>query len=142
RRNPYEFIRDHLGYKLQAQNLEIKDNEVTLTFKNFGFAAPFCLESGFALLDENYNAISLVKAGVPDEWISVPVDYHTKRQFKSVQESILTHTVSAKLDIPTDGKKYHIAFYLKNRMNQSARLSNAPDSIDFKNGYNILYSEE
>lgn len=139
RRNPYEFIRDHLGYKLQANCLDINDNEVTLTFKNFGFAAPFCLESGFALLDENYNVVSEVKAGTPDEWISVPVDHYTKRQFRNIQDCILTHTVSAKLDIPSDDKKYYIAFYLRNKMNQWARLSNAPESVDFKNGYNILY---
>lgn len=137
-RNPYEFIRDHLGYKLQAQSLEIERNQVTLTLKNFGFAAPFCLESGFAVLDEDYNMVAEVKAGNPDEWISVPVDYYVKRQFRSVQESILTHSVSAILPIPNDGKKYYIAFYLRNRINQCARLSNSPDSIDFKNGYNIL----
>ncbi len=138
RRNPYEFIRDHLGYKLQAQGLEIDGNDVALTFKNFGFAAPFCLKSGFAVLDENYNAVSEVEAGEPSEWISVSADHYTKRQFKNVEECILTHTVSAKLDIPTDGKKYYIAFYLRNSMNQCARLSNAPSSVDFKNGYNIL----
>ncbi len=141
RRNPYEFIRDHLGYKLQAQDLEINDNKVTLTFKNFGFAAPFCLKSGFAVLDENYNVVSEVEAGTPDEWISVPADYYTKRQFKSVQASIITHSVSAKLDIPTDGKRYYIAFYLRNRMNQYARLSNSPESIPFVGaGYNILHT--
>ena len=138
RRNPYEFIRDHLGYKLQAQSFEIDGDEVTLTFKNYGFAAPFTLKSGFAVLDENYNLVSETAAGNPDEWISLPVDHYTKRQFKNVQQCILTHTLSAKLNLPTYGKKYYIAFWLKNGRNEFARLSNSPDSVEFKNGYNIL----
>ena len=137
KRNPYDFIKDHLGYKLVAINGHItgnmeKGSKVTfdLTLKNYGFAAAFMLESGYAILDENYKVISTVKAGSPDKWYS-----HDPENYKS--NTALEYSVKADLNVPETSGKYYIAFYLKNTMDDRARLSN---NISFKEGYNILYS--
>ena len=127
-RNPYEFLRDHLGYRLGAQAFEFDGKTASLTLKNFGFAAAFNLKSGFAVLDENYNVVSEVEAGEPEKWYSHdPENYHSTE--------ILEHTVSADIELPAEKGKYYIGFYLKNTRDDRARLAN---DIDFKNGFNIL----
>lgn len=149
-RNPYEFIRDHLGYKLVAEKSNLKGElgkeckvNVDMTFKNYGFAAAFMLESGFAVLDENYNFVSSVKAGEPDKWYNLDPDYYVTERKSSAQNDVLTHNVSAELTLPKESGKYYIAFYLKNTMNDFATLSNDPDSIAFEGeGYNILHEIE
>lgn len=134
-RDPYQFIRDHLGYKLVATSGRVKgvfktgeELSFEIKLKNYGFAAAFMLESGFAILDENYNVVSTVKAGEPDKWYS-----HDPENYKST--TVLEHSVSANIKLPEKSGKYYIAFYLKNTMNDYARLSN---KMNFKNGYNIL----
>ncbi len=147
KRNPYEFIRDHLGYKLEAQNAtfngkigkECKVN-VDLNLKNYGFSAAFCLNSGFAILDSEYNVVSAVEAGEPEKWYGLSPDYYTTERNSSVLDDILTHKISAELTLPKKSGKYHIAFYLKNDMNDFACLSN--DMAYEGDGYNILYSFE
>ena len=131
-RSTFEFVRDHLGYRIQAQAFTKTGNKVKLTLKNYGFAAAFALESGFAVLDENYKVVKSVKAGNPDTWYS-----HDPENYKS--DKVLEHTVEAEISVPNDGKTYYIAFYLKNDMNRFARFANDPESIPFKGaGYNIL----
>lgn len=133
-RNPYEFIRDHLGYRIQAACLKIQGNTVTVSLKNYGFAAAFCMHSGFAILDEDYNLVSEVAAGNPETWYS-----HDPDNWES--NELLMHEVSAEINLPDDGKKYYIAFYLKNDMNEYARFANDPESVPFEGaGYNILYT--
>ena len=39
-RTAYEYIRDHLGYRLVAKGCERRDGKVRLTVHNYGFAAP------------------------------------------------------------------------------------------------------
>ncbi len=133
-RNPFEFIRDHLGYKVQALSLEKQGPRVKITLKNYGFAAAFGLESGFAILDEDYNLVTSVKAGNPDTWYSHdPEDY--------TSDEVLEHIVEAEISAPDDGETYYLAFYLKNDMDQYARLSNDVDSVPFVgDGYNVLYT--
>lgn len=145
-RNPYEFIRDHLGYKLVAEKSTLKGQvgkgtklTVDMSFKNYGFAAPFFLESGYAVLDSKYNVVATVKAGEPDKWISLPADYYAEEKKASVQNDIITHNVSAELTLPEESGKYFIAFYLKNSMDDFASLSN---DIPFEDGYNILHEIE
>lgn len=129
-RNPYEFIRDHLGYKLQAQSLELDGSHATLTLKNFGFAAAFNLKSGFAVLDENYKVIEEIPAGEPEKWYS-----HDPENWKS--DEVLLHRVES--DIPNSaGEQRYLAFYLRNSLGEFARMSNAPESVPFVNGYHIL----
>lgn len=142
-RNPYEFIRDHLGYKLTATKASVTDNFVggktvnfEVTIKNYGFAAAFNMESGFAILDANDNVISSVKAGEPEKWYSHDPEDH-------LDTNSLEHTIEAKLKLPKEKGNYKIAFYLKNIGDEFARLSNSTESVSFtENGYNVLYSFE
>lgn len=134
-RDPYQFIRDHLGYKIVATSSTVKgvfkpgeSIEFEMKLKNYGFAAAFMLESGFAILDENYNVVSTVKAGSPSSWYS-----HDPEEYTSTK--VLEHTMMANLRLPEKSGNYFLAFYLKNTMNDYARLSN---KLPFKNGYNIL----
>lgn len=136
-RNPYDFIKDHLGYRLVASKISTSTNNdnkinVTMNFKNYGFAAAFMLESGFAVLDDEYNVIETIKAGEPEKWYS-----HDPENYLSTE--VIEHSIDAALPLPTESGKYYIAFYLKNTMNDGARLSN---KVNFKNGHNILYAFE
>ncbi len=131
-RNCYEFIRDHLGYKLVAENASVKTEngkiKIDMSLKNYGMSAAFYLESGFAILDENYEVVSEVKAGEPDKWYS-----HDPENYKS--NTVLEHNISAELPAPEEGQKYCLAFYLRNTQGTGARLSN---NIVFTEEYNIL----
>ncbi len=138
-RNPYEFLRDHLGYKVEAQNATFKGTlgkgkslNIDLKLKNYGFAAAFCLTSGFAVLNEDYEVVSTVEAGDPEKWYS-----HDPDNWQSTE--ILVHTVNADITLPKESGKYYIGFYLKNTMEDYACLSN---DGEFENGYNILYEFE
>lgn len=134
KRNPYDFIRDHLGYKLQAISSTyslIKDKiKAEIELQNFGFAAAFYLKSGFAILDENFKVVSEVFAGEPEKWYS-----HDPENYLSTE--VLKHTVSAELPIPDKKGEYYLAFFMRNTMNDYAAFSNS--DIPFKNeGYNVL----
>ncbi len=137
KRNPYEFLRDHLGYRLslcsghiEGENAHGATVDIEITLRNYGFAAPFMLRSGFALLDENYNLISEFEAGAPETWYSHAPD-------NSATNLPLDHKVGTRLRLPNKNGKYFIAFYLKNSMGEYARLAN---KMSFKGGYNLLYS--
>lgn len=132
KRNTFEFIRDHLGYRISAKNLTLseKDGELhlSLNLKNFGFAAAFNLVSGFALLDENANVIREVSAGDPENWYCTNPDNYNDREY-------LTHRIEAKMPLDGAGERFSIGFYIRNSLSQYARMDN---SIEFKNGYHIL----
>lgn len=137
KRNPYEFLKDHLGYRLSAVGGHVKGEcskgssiNIELNLKNYGFAAAYMLSSGFAILDSNFNEVTYVKAGNPEKWYSHAPD-------NSATATVLTHTVNANIKLPSKSGKYYVAFYLKNTMNDRARLSN---KMSFQNGYNILFS--
>ncbi len=136
KRNPYEFIRDHLGYRISldcAEFLQKNDSiDINLTLKNYGFAAAFYMKSGFAVLDENYNLIDEYPSGNPEKWYS-----HSAENWQSTE--LLKHNITANIKLPAKSGKYYIAFYLKNSSNEFARVAN---DIPFKNGYNILSVEE
>lgn len=136
-RNTFEFIREHLGYRLSATagsvGIDSEKVSVSLDLKNYGFSAAFNLVSGFAILDEDYNEVSTVKVGEPHRWYS-----HNPENPESTD--VLNHNISASLDTPTKSGKYYIAFYLRNSMNDGAMLANR--SIEFENGYNIIWNFE
>lgn len=74
-RNVFEFVRDHLGYRVVGRNLKVTGDskpsatiQVDMTIENRGFSAAFNLESGFAILDANNNVVSTVKCGNPETW--------------------------------------------------------------------------
>ena len=133
-RNCYEFIRDHLGYKIVADkvNLKTEGNKIKadMSFKNYGFSAAFNLASGFAILDDKFNVVSEVKAGDPTKWYS-----HDPENWKS--DVVLDHSVSAELDIPETPGVYYVSFFLKNTMGVGAQLSN---NVQFENDQNLLYA--
>ena len=135
-RNCYEFIRDHLGYKLVAEKVKMDAADgkiaVSMDFKNYGFSAAFNLKSGFAILDENFNPISEVEVGDPEKWYS-----HDPENWKSTE--VLDHSLSAELDAPTESGKYYVAFFLRNLQGVGAQLSN---EVIFENNYNILHTFE
>ncbi len=129
-RNMFEFVRDHLGYKLVAQSVKVTGTGApgsTVTMEmpliNYGFAAAFNLESGFAILDENYQTVSTVACGDPETWYNRnPEDYTDSRH--------LTHTLQASMELPAEPGRYRLAFYLKNTAGQYARLSNRLDVVN------------
>lgn len=132
-RNCYEFIRDHLGYKLVASNLGIKAGDgkmtVSMDFKNYGTSAAFNLTSGFAILNDRYQVVAEVAAGDPTKWYS-----HDPENYKS--NVVLDHSISGELATPTEAGTYYVAFYLKNSQGVGARLSN---EVTFENEHNILF---
>ncbi len=140
RRNPFDFIRDHLGYKVVAQSVDINGKvgsgaaiTVSTKLKNYGFSAAFNMMSGYAILDENFNLVSKVQAGDPEKWYSHDPDNY-------ISDEVLEHEVKAEVTLPTKSGRYYVAFYLMNSGNTGAALSNS--NIDFQNGYNILYGLE
>lgn len=133
-RDPYEFLRDHLGYRLRAESISVlgrEELEVELKIKNYGFAAAFYLESSIAILDENYNVVSSHKVGNPEKWYSHNPENHLSTE-------VLTHTLLTEFVTPEKEGKYYIALRIGNTMGDTARLANS--GIDYQNGYNILYS--
>ena len=133
-RNCYEFIRDHLGYKIVAEDVQIKAEggkiNATMNFKNYGFSAAFNLVSGFAILDDKFNVVSEVNAGDPTKWYS-----HDPENWKS--NVVLDHSITAELDAPTEKGTYYVSFYLKNTQGIGAQLSN---SVQFENENNLLFA--
>ncbi len=135
-RNCYEFIRDHLGYKIVAENVKLNAADgkikVDMSFKNYGFAAAFNMTSGFAILNEKYEVVTEVESGNPDTWYS-----HDPENWRSTE--VLDYSLSAELDAPTASGTYYVAFFLRNTQGVGAQLSN---EVQFENEYNILYSFE
>ena len=135
-RNCYEFIRDHLGYKIVADKINLKAENgkvnVDMSFKNYGMAAAFNLISGFAILNEKYEVVSEVAVGEPSTWYS-----HDPKNYQS--DVALQYNISGSMDAPAEAGKYYVAFYLKNTMGVGAQLSN---NVEFEKEHNLLYSFE
>ena len=135
--NPFDFLRDHLGYRIVAEQASVNWSgnssdkiAVSMTFKNYGFAAAFNMISGFAILDSENNVVSEIAAGEPKTWYNRDPD-------EPSSPHVLTHTVSAELDGIKKKGTYKVAFYLRNTMGTYARISN---KLDIENGYNVLYT--
>lgn len=137
-RNVFEFIRDHVGYRIAPKSIKVTGNsrpsatiQIEMPLCNYGFSAAFNLESGFAILDKNNKVVSSVKSGSPEKWYSRNPDnyYGDARQ--------LTHTLKANMKLPAAHGQYKLAFYLKNSLGQFARVSVQTDMV---NGYHILHT--
>ncbi len=132
KRNAFEYLRDHVGYRLSAEELKISagdDIALALSLKNYGYGAGFNLKSNFVLLDSEGNVVADCEAGNPDEWYGTdPTDYNSR--------DLLTHNINAKLSAPTKAGEYSVGLKLCNAFGQTARLDNA---IEYKNGINILF---
>lgn len=133
-RTIFEFIRDYTGYKLELRNVGIEGNadklgtlNIKIDLVNYGFAAPFNMESGIAILDEDGNVYSQTKVGTPREWHN--------RLANNTEFDLLTHSIETKIKLPVNSGTYSLAFYMNNTMNEFARVGN---KIDFINGYNVF----
>ncbi len=131
-RNAFEYIRDHLGYRISAENLAMKredDNfELILTLKNYGYGAAFNLKSSIVVLDSDNNVVYDTQAGDPEVLYGTDPDCYENRD-------LLTHTVTAAIPNEYIKNGYAIGFKLYNTIGQTARLDN---STEYKNGVNIL----
>lgn len=135
-RNVFQFVRDHLGYRIVGKNLKVTGNskpsaniQVDMTIENRGFSAAFNLESGFAILDANNKVVSTVKCGKPETWYNRnPSNYQDGKQ--------LSHKLSTKVQLPNKAGHYKLAFYLKNSLNRYARISIDTNVV---NGYHVLH---
>ena len=132
--NIFDFVRDHLGYRLALTGLETDGDlqpggvlHVKLSLVNYGFAAAFQMESGFVLLDREGRAVVDVPCGNPETWYNRNPDNY----FDGAQ---LTHTLETDLTLPSGGA-YRLAFYVKNSLGQSARLCNR---LEVENGCHVL----
>ena len=135
-RSAFDYIRDHLGYRLAAQTLDIQGSLVSggsadlcLTVKNYGFAAPHMLkEAGFVLLDEQGSLCSECAIGSIADWYNRnPVDL--------TDRALLTHTAAGRLSLPDRAGRYFLGFYAKNNAGQGAALAN---DLYVEDGVNIL----
>lgn len=120
-RTVFEYIRDHLGYKITATELktETSGNSLSAELKlcNNGFSAAFNLEASLVLLNSSGEAVASTDA---------------------VDAASLTtgsHTLNAQFTLSGSGE-YTLALLLKSKSGAAARLDN---KIPFSNGYNILY---
>lgn len=134
-RSCYEYLRDHLGYRISLQNAKVTGSakpgaslSVSLSLKNYGFQTAFRMNSGFAILDSNYDVVLTVKAGDPEKWYS-----HNPDDWQDTK--VLTHNIDAKITLPKQSGQYYLAFYLKNDIDVFARVAN---DADYAGGYNIL----
>ncbi len=134
-RNVFEFVRDHFGYKLEADYFLLKGdlkagNKVTVGIDiiNYGMSAAFNMESGFAILDKDGNVVTAIKAGDPEKWYSRnPENYYEPDQ--------LSYEITTQMKLPEKSGTYRLAFYVKNSANTFARLGSR---LDIVNGYHIL----
>ena len=131
-RTQFEYVRDHLGYRLEAKELNIDgeicakgDINLQISLVNYGFAPVFNLKSEFVILDSNGNAITSCLAGDPRDW------YNT--------DELKTHKISANITLPEEAGEYKLAFRLYNSAGDCAYLANDIEHLD---GYNILTSFE
>ncbi len=128
-RSGFEFVRDHLGYRIEAKSLEI-DGEIaqgefidlSLELVNYGFSAAFNMQSKLVILDENNKMVSFVRAGNPEGWNN--------------GNRLITQKINSVMKLPSTSGKYKIAFYLHNSADEGAYLAN---DIEHINGYNILF---
>lgn len=120
-RTVFEYIRDHLGYKITATELKASasDNGLSAELKlcNNGFSAAFNLEASLVLLN---SSGAVVVTGDTSDAASLTTG---------------GHTLKAQFTLPVNGE-YTVALLLKSKSGASARLDN---EIPFENGYNILY---
>lgn len=134
-RTVFEYVRDYVGYKLELRQLYLNGNfeagsqiGAVLELVNYGFSVPFCMKSGFIMLDGNDRVVSEVSAGEPLDW-------HSRNPEDYADASLLTHKVEASITLPSNPGFYKLAFYLRNAMGTGARMGN---TAPFCNGVTIL----
>ena len=136
KRSFYELIRDHLGYRVELQSVSVKGTakpgariDVEVPLINYGMAAAFNMESGFAILDSGNKVVSTVACGTPNTW-------YNRSATDPKSTAVLTHTLRAQLTLPKTGGHYKLAFFLKNGVDAYARPANR---LETANGFAILH---
>ena len=129
KRSEYEFIRDHLGYRLEAKELEIlgelsRNNNIKVSadLVNYGFSAAYNLSSEFVVLDKNNKIVSRAETGNPSDWFN--------------SSALEVQTISSRIDLPSKSGKYKLALYVHNPRGDGVYLAN---DIQQEDGFNILY---
>lgn len=134
-RTVFEYIRDHLGYRLEATKLEIGPEEkesaaiaVKIDIVNHGFAAPIGLEtSELVILNKKGEVLHSVSVDSPAEWHPhAPSDDERKQ---------LTHSIIGELPNSCLTESCMLGLRICNASGEGARLAN---DIQFENGINIL----
>jgi len=136
RRSAFDYLRDHLGYRLKAETLEIQGAmapgetiEAVLTVKNMGFAAPHMLcNARFVLLDE----IGTEKGDCP---LGSIAKWYNRDPIHLDNREILTHTAYGHLTLPSEAGRYYLGFAAANNAGTGAALAN---DTPFINGINLL----
>ena len=147
-RNAFEYMRDHLGYKLELQTFSASgalkaggNLEVGVSLTNYGFSAAFNIESGFAVINSEGKVLTSVKAGDPASWHSrtpgAAADRDSNGFIGFSDKTRLTHEVSAKLPLPKEPGSYHLAFYARST---NGRFVNFGNNMTVINGYHVLES--
>ena len=133
-RSVFAYVRDHLGYRLQAKTLRLEGDwkpgaqmHAAMTVSNYGFAAGFHLHAGFAMLDSSGRVLCECPAGEPDQWRAA--------QPGGAGEAP-RYTAAAWVPLPKKSGEYRLAFYLRNSAGQCAKLAN---QMEMEHGYHILY---
>lgn len=133
-RSVYDYIKDYLGYRISAKSLSVTESQkgmkLSLDLVNYGFSAAFNISSSIVVLDEHDNVVCSQSAGNPAEW------YGTKTGIVP-DGKLLTHNITADMEIPKTAGNYRIALKLVSNSGATARLDN---NIPYENGYNILHS--
>lgn len=130
KRSVFEYLRDHLGYRIKAEELNVSTLDgalaVSLNAVNYGFAAPHMItEAGFALLDGEGTVVSDAPCGGISHW-------HPRSPEKDAKEA-LVHNACATLGAPAG--EYYLAFYARNNAGTPVRLAN---DVIFESGMNIF----
>lgn len=134
-RSVFEYVRDHLGYRFQAKTLWIEGAlqaggqiELRLSVANYGFAAGFHLQAGFALLDQTGKVYCERPAGDSSGWRAAQ---------PGGAGEVPLYEARATLALPKECGEYRLAFFLCNGAGQCARLANR---LEAAGGYHILYA--
>lgn len=133
-RDVFEYIRDHLGYRLKAEKLNVSTapDQVTaeLDVVNYGFSTPHMLtDAGFALLDMDGKVAAEVSIGSIQGWQPHNIEGDTS--------SPLHHSAKAALQAPAG--VYYLGFFARNSAGTPVRLAN---DVIFEKGFNIFGTVE
>lgn len=133
-RDVFEYIRDHLGYRLKAENLAISTAPGAVTAEvdvvNYGFSTPHMLtDAGLALVDMEGNVAAEASIGSIQGWQPHAIEGDTANP--------LHH--SARATLTAAPGKYYLGFYARNSAGTPVRLAN---DIFFEKGYNLFGTVE
>ena len=138
-RNVFDYIRDHLGYRIELQQLRLpltwrRDQEVPLelTLKNRGFATVFGNHSvSFVLIDKKGQIAAFPTDANPTDWQpSLPDD---------TTHTVLIHSVKTKIKLSEKDSKgsYKLGLWIPD--NSERLMYNARYAIRCANGNTTWY---